>query len=283
MEIFNYTFDDLFEPTIKSLHILGSSASIQEIEDTVSNLLSLSEEKINDIHRGNITKLSYRLAWARNYLKRAGYIENSTRGVWSLTTTGLNTKQIDKEKLKQYVRELDKNDSIDEEIDNDLQIDNNSEVVELNWQEHVLEVLKSISAANFERLCQRLLRELGFINVEVTGKSGDGGIDGKGVYRVGGIMSFHVVFQCKRYYGSISPSIVRDFRGAFIGRADKGLLITTGSFTREAKKEAQRDGAPPIDLVDGFDLAEKLKELSLGIETEMVEKVTINTEWFKNF
>lgn len=135
----------------------------------------------------------------------------------------------------------------------------------------------------FERLCQRMLRELGFVNVEVTGRSGDGGIDGKGILKLGGVLSFHVVFQCKRYRSSIAPTVIRDFRGAMIGRADKGLVITTGTFTRDAKKEAQRDGAIPIDLIDGNDFVDKLKELQLGVSTKTEEKVFIDQQWFDNF
>ena len=133
----------------------------------------------------------------------------------------------------------------------------------------------------FERLCQRLLRELGFVNVEVTGKTNDGGIDGKRIIKIGSVLSFYMVFQAKRYKGAVSSSVVRDFRGAMIGRADKGLIMTTGSFTREAKKEAQRDGATPIDLIDGNDFTERLKELRLGISVELVEEVKISKDWFK--
>jgi len=134
----------------------------------------------------------------------------------------------------------------------------------------------------FERLAQRILRESGFIQVEVTGRSGDGGIDGKGIMRLGGLLSFHVIFQCKRYQGSVSASHVRDFRGAMVGRADKGLLITTGNFTKEAIREATRDGAPAIDLIDGDLLIDKLKELGLGVETKAVkvEQVSVDTNWF---
>ena len=132
----------------------------------------------------------------------------------------------------------------------------------------------------FERLCQRLLRESGFIQVEVTGRSGDGGIDGHGIVRLAGLISFPVIFQCKRYRNTISSSIVRDFRGAMVGRADKGLIITTGSFTRDATLEATRDGAPPIDLIDGEQLIDKLKDLGLGVATKQVEVVEVNTEWF---
>ena len=129
---------------------------------------------------------------------------------------------------------------------------------------------------------QRLLRESGFIQVEVTGRTGDGGIDGKGIAKIHGFMSFHVLFQCKRYKGSVGSSEIRDFRGAMVGRADKGLFITTGTFTPAALKEATRDGAPPIDLVDGIELVEKLKELELGMKIELVEKVTIDESWFEN-
>jgi restriction system protein len=133
----------------------------------------------------------------------------------------------------------------------------------------------------FERLVQRLLRESGFIQVEVTGQSGDGGVDGKGIMRLAGLLSFHVIFQCKRYQGSVNVSQVRDFRGAMVGRADKGLLITTGNFTKDAVREATRDGAPAIDLIDGDQLIDKLKELELGVRTEKIEieKVTIEQDW----
>lgn len=150
------------------------------------------------------------------------------------------------------------------------------------WKEKLLNVLYNITPAAFERLSQRLLRESGFFQVEVTGKVGDGGIDGKGIVRVSGLLSFHVIFQCKRYKGSVTPSQIRDFRGAMQGRADKGLVITTGSFTREAIKEATRDGAPPIDLIDGDLLCDKLKELKLGVDTKLTETVDIKNEWFNN-
>jgi restriction system protein len=152
----------------------------------------------------------------------------------------------------------------------------------MTWEDDLLETLKEIPPDAFERLCQRILRESGFIQVEVTGKSGDGGIDGRGVVRIGGLRSFHVIFQCKRYQGSVSSSTVRDFRGAMVGRADKGLLITTGTFTKDAKQEAQRDGAPPIDLIDGESLAQKLKELRIGVDvrSRIVEEVVIDKLFF---
>jgi len=115
----------------------------------------------------------------------------------------------------------------------------------------------------------------------VTGRTGDGGIDGKGIAKINGILSFHVVFQCKRYAGSVGSAEIRNFRGAMQGRADKGLFITTGYFTREAIREAVRDGASAIDLVNGDKLAEKLKTLGLGVKVDYIESITLQPEWFK--
>jgi restriction system protein len=152
---------------------------------------------------------------------------------------------------------------------------------ELPWREELLATLQEMDPSAFERLIQRMLREAGFIQVQVTGRTGDGGIDGNGIMRLAGMLSFHVIFQCKRYKGSVTVSQVRDFRGAMVGRADKGLLITTGNFTNDALKEATRDGAPAIDLIDGETLINRLKELDLGVKTEKVEveNVTVDREW----
>jgi restriction system protein len=107
-----------------------------------------------------------------------------------------------------------------------------------------------------------------------------GGIDGKGVLRLGGLINFQIVFQCKHYTGTVSASVVWDFRGAMIGRADKGLIISTGTFSRDARAEAIRDGAPASDLVDGQELAELLKRYELGVQTRMVEQVVVDRTWF---
>lgn len=285
-EIFKYKFDELFNPTLTALHSLGGSGSVDEMEEQIATDLQLTDEQVNEIHRGNTSKFSYRLAWARNYLKRYGLLENSSRGVWALTEEGLKTKAVDKEVVKRRVVAEDRQERLSKEKAKPIdQIEESADIEELqrfSWQEQIVEELQSILPSSFERLCQRLLRELGFQNVEVTGQSNDGGIDGKGMLKLGGVLSFHVIFQAKRYRGSVSPSVVRDFRGAMVGRADKGLIITTGTFTREAKREAQRDGAPPIDLIDGKDLAEKLKELKLGVEIELVERINIKRDWFKS-
>ncbi|MGG4455130.1 restriction endonuclease [Brevibacillus porteri] len=275
-------YDELMNPALQALHNLGGSSSISEMEDEVIKMLNLSEVDVADIHRGNTTKLSYRLAWARTYLKRFGLLDNSARGVWSLTQKGLQTKSINKKLVKDFVKD-EKYQLNDEDTNNND--DGNTNIQEqFEWKDSLLELVKQIPPDSFERLCMRLLRESGFTHVTVTGKSGDGGIDGKGVVKIGGLLSFHVVFQCKRYRDSVSSAVIRDFRGAMQGRADKGLIITTGKFTRDARLEAQRDGASPIDLIDGDQLTEKLKETRLGVHVEerIIEDISINAEWFNN-
>ena len=197
----------------------------------------------------------------RTYLKKAGLAQNSERGVWSLTDAG---EQISSDSLNQTPKKVrwtqKPKDQIAPGADHEHEID---------WQELVLTAISTIKPDAFERLSQRILRSPGFTRVEITGRSGDGGIDGIKVLRVN-LVSFHVIFQCKRWKGSVGASVVRDFRGAMVGRADKALIITTSSFTADARREATRDGAPAIDLVDGETLCQLVKELRLGIKVHQV-------------
>jgi len=278
------TYDEMFIPTLEALKLLGGSGSIIEINNKVYEVINLDEKILEIPHdeNGIQSEVDYRLAWSRTYLKKYGLLENSTRGIWALLDNEIDTTNLDSNKIVKAVKELSRkpklekiqsdkfqNEEIEDEIDE-----------QTDWKENLISVLLNIEPSAFERLCQRLLRESGFIQVEVTGKSGDGGIDGKGIVRISGFLSFHVIFQCKRYKGSVGSGEIRDFRGAMQGRADKGIFITTGNFTRESVKEATRDGAPPIELIDGELLCGKLKEFNLGVNTKLIEEVSINPDWF---
>ena len=279
------TFDQLMLPLVKALVNLGGSGSIDEIFEEVVELEKFDEETLTALHnpeKSSQTEIGYRLAWARTYLKKAGYLENSSRGVWALTDKAKQATEIDSREIVNYMRSRNKRNTTTNEDPGDpaRSIDDSPEEV-LAWREKLHHILiREMSPEAFERLTQRMLRESGFVHVEVTGRTGDGGIDGKGIARINGLMSFHIAFQCKKYKDSVGASEIRDFRGATVGRADRGMFITTGSFTKAAIEEANRDGAAPIDLVNGDQLADKLKELSLGIKTELVEKVTVEPDWF---
>ncbi|MDQ2325689.1 restriction endonuclease [Citrobacter koseri] len=281
------TYDQLMVPLMQALVDLGGSGSIDEIYETVVEIEKFDEETLAILHnpeKSNQTEIGYRLAWARTYLKKAGYLENSSRGVWALTDKAKQAPEIDSREIVNFVRTLDRKASqaTTDPSKPELSIDDSPEEV-LAWRERLHHVLiEEMTPDAFERLTQRLLRESGFIHVEVTARTGDGGIDGKGIARINGLMSFHIAFQCKKYKGSVGAPEIRDFRGATVGRADRGMFITTGNFTKAAIEEANRDGVAPIDLVDGDQLADKLKELSLGVRTELVEKVSVDPDWFLN-
>ena len=184
------------------------------------------------------------------YLVSAGCIDSSKRGVWALTERGIQSNLSEEEVFNliktirrkglssKKIKEKPKNDTGDDEDLTDIEPQSAA----------LLDILKQLSPSGFERLCQRLLREAGFEKVTVTGKSSDGGIDGNGILKINPFVSFNVIFQCKRYKETVGAPQIRDFRGAMMGRADKGIFITTGRFTMEAKKEARRDGVPPIEL-----------------------------------
>src|SRR5713226_920714 len=274
-------FEDLMNPTLQALRNLGGSASIDELVRGILAILSLPADVTEIPHgSGGRTELEYRAAWARTYLRYAGLIENSERSVWALTPRGRQSGPIDGRKIAREVARQLRAERLATAESAKLSSKSETEPDE-TWQDKLLRVLQKLDPTAFERLCQRLLRESGFIEVEVTKRSGDGGIDGYGTIRIGGLISFNVLFQSKRYKGNIGPDVVRDFRGAMVGRADKGVIITTGGFTLEARREATRDGAPPIDLIDGRLLAEKLKELRLGVKTNLVEHVEVIEEWFR--
>jgi restriction system protein len=287
--------------TVEALKEIGGSATIHELDEKVAELENVSEEEQSFMMVGKNSaqpRLNYYLAWARTYLRRGDAVENSSRGVWALTETGANLTTVkdcqgifdlvvEEEKEKARQRRFAKaQEQVSVEVEdteiNPTQVDGSDEAPEpdLNWDEHLLSVLRKMDPSAFERLAQRLLREAGFTKVEVRGKSGDGGIDGVGVLRVN-LVSFQVYFQCKRYTGGVSAHEIRDFRGAMQGRADKGLFITTGHYTAQANEEATRDGATAIDLIDGNRLCELLKVNGLGVSTEMVERVHIDAKWFE--
>jgi len=274
------TFDAMLLPTIQSLQVLGGSGTTEEIYDKVAQLLNLSDKVLEILHGSTSqSEVEYRLAWSRTYLKKYGLLENSSRGIWSLASTSVDLDNLDAREIVKAVRDADKNKSVSADTLDDS-VAPTETLKELAWHQQLHKALLSLDPAAFERLTQRLLRESGFTQVQVTGKSGDGGIDGVGIARVSGFLSFHVLFQCKRYQGSVTSAQIRDFRGAMQGRTDKGLFVTTGTFTRDAIKEATRDGAPPIDLIDGEQLVQRLKELSLGVKITMIESVEVDEDWF---
>lgn len=264
-------------PIVETLQELGGSGRPKEITDTVLERLHISEREQAQTLKNGSSRVRNQVAWARFYLAKADLLDASRRGVWALTEKG-RTVHLTANAVAQLFKDFQANlptkdeqpNAIDDVTDITPPIDPTGDSTS---KRTLLDVLKSLSPEGFERVSQRLLRESGFERVLVTGRSGDGGIDGHGILQVNPFVSFTVLFQCKRYAGAVSASQVRDFRGAMMGRADKGIIITTGTFTTEATKEARRDGAPPIELVDGETLVQMFERLELGVKPKTVYEV----------
>jgi restriction system protein len=289
------TYVDMLLPTLEALEKLGGSGSKDEIDESAVDIMGLTPSQLEvefpPEARQKGSKVIHRLAWARTYLKKFGTVDNSRRGVWTLEGPGREYLRMDRNEAIRLLRvadsdvrkqaRLEKIASVESEVTDEEPSDESAALSEdsLDWKTQLVGRLLAMQPDAFERLAQRLLREAGFKNVEVLGRSGDGGLDGVGVYRPS-LVSFPIFFQCKRYRDSVGPGQVRDFRGAMAGRGEKGLLITTGTFTAEAKREATRDGAPPVELIDGSDLCDLLKEYAVGVSTRSIEVVEIQESYF---
>lgn len=264
--------DFFYQPTLQALDMLGGSGSNEEIYKKILEITKLSDEVIDEMHGFTMTEVEYRLMWARTDLKNYGAVENSKQGVWTLTSKGaklLKSGKIDPKEIKKSLSKKNGDKGNNEDGEEEQKKD---------WREQTSEILHNLDPYAFEKLAQRLLRECGFSDVEVTKKSGDGGIDGTGKLRINGIFSFNVAFQCKRYKGQVGAPQIRDFRGSLGTNIEKGVLITTGTFTREAKEEASSEGKRLIDLMDGEELINKLAEYGIGLNE--VKSYEVDEEFF---
>lgn len=274
-------------PIIEVLREIGGSGTASEVTDLVIEKLAIPIEEQQEMIKSGASRVKNRIAWARFYLSKAGFLDSSQRGVWNLTGKGIKsemTEEVVLDLFKDVQRNFARLPTKKRETKNKPIAFNENDEEMLEYVDHktrLLNILKELPPGGFERICQRLLRESGFQQVVVTGRSSDGGIDGHGILQVNPFVTFSVLFQCKRYQGAVTPSQVRDFRGAMMGRTDKGIIITTGVFTTEATKEARRDGVPPIELVDGEKLIEMFELLEMGLKP--VKVYDVDQRFFDEF
>jgi restriction system protein len=273
-------FTKYLGPVLDALRELGGSGRPNEVQNRVAKKLNIPDKIREETLKNGSLKWDNQIAWARQYLVYEGLIDNSNRGVWVLTPLGhkttLNEKQGHEIFLKHValLQKARKEKTSEQAIEKDV-IEKVSEN-KIEKQPTLLEVLKTISPIGFEYLCQRLLREIGFENVEVTQRSHDEGIDGFGTLKLNRLISLKIIFQCKRYKKTVSREKIGDFRNAVIGRAEKGIMITTGTFSEDAKREANRDGVIPIELIDGERLVELFEELELGVKPVIRYEIDYN-------
>jgi restriction system protein len=271
------------QPILVALRQLGGSGSPKEVSDLIAVNEKISDKKLEEVMKSGGSKFHNQVAWARQYLVWEGLLDSSKKGTWTLTEKGYNTNLSYEHSRQVFLKwvavfaEARKNKTKQDVLEELTQAELlEPEKADITYNPSLLEILQKVTPEGFERICQILLRESGFEKVTVTGKSGDGGIDGIGILQINSFVSFNVLFQCKRYKGGVTPSQVRDFRGAMQGRAEKGIIITTGYFTQEAIREANREGVPPIEIVDGDKLVSLFEKVELGLKPKKVFEVDLN-------
>lgn len=268
-----------FGPLLDALRQLGGSAKPREAADKIADNLDLKDSKLNELLDSGQSRFYNQVAWARQYLAWEGFLDTSQHGIWALSAKGENVSLNEQQSREIFIKWVDihrkaKKDKSEKEIIKEQEEVEPNDVQAINNMD-LLNVLQSLSPNGFEKICQRLLRESGFEKVVVTGQSHDGGIDGYGTLEMNPFVSFKVLFQCKRYKGTVSRAQVGDFRNAMIGRAEKGIIMTTGTFSSDAVREANREGAPQVELVDGEKLVEMFKRVELGVKPRTIHEVDL--------
>lgn len=270
------------KPVLTTLQANGGAGNSSNVIEQIIESLGITEEELEKATSNGQSRIRNQIQWARFYLFKAGLIDNAQRGIWRLTNDGLEKKLSDDDVyalFKGVQESVKKSPNVTPK-----KLDQKFEDTATEDEEHsvgLITLIQNLPAAGFEKLCKRLLTEIGINDITITGGSGDQGIDGKGIVKLNDVVSLNIVFQCKRYKETVSPHHVRDFRGAMQGRGEKGLIITTGRFTKEAKNEASRDGVTPIELIDGDRLVELFEKHHLGLKPVIVFE--IDYEFFKGF
>ena len=274
-------------PLLAALRALGGSGSPREVSDLIASNEKVEDAILEETTKSGATRFHNQVAWARQYLVWEGLVSSSKKGTWTLTEKGEKSQLTFDQSRAIFLKwvetfsEARKNKNHKEaetEISTDVLDVEKSESV---YNPTLIEVLQSLSPEGFERVCQRLLRECGFDKVLVTGRSHDGGIDGTGILQLNPFVSLKIIFQCKRYKGTVSRAQVGDLRNAMFGRAEKAIMITTGTFSQDAMKEASREGAPPIELVDGEKLVSLFERVELGLQPKTIYEVDLS--FFQQF
>ena len=269
-------------PLVEVLRNIGGSGTTADVIDQVIEYMKIPEGEVAKTIASGVSRVRNQIEWARLYLVKADLMDSSQRGVWKLTEKGYEAVLSD-DSIYEIFKKVQKISQKTKEPKNQEELTEIDETIvdDEAHGETILSILKSLSSGGFEKLCKRLLTEVGVHDVQITGGTGDQGIDGTGVVKVNDVVGFNIIFQCKRYKDAVAPHHVRDFRGTMQGRADKGIIITTGRFTAEAKKESVRDGVPPIELIDGERLVTLFEKYKLGLKPKVVYDVVL--DFFDNY
>ncbi|HET9135344.1 MAG TPA: winged helix-turn-helix domain-containing protein [Candidatus Kapabacteria bacterium] len=280
----------LAAPLLEALQKLGGSGKPREVSELIAKNLDLPPDLLEATLKDGSLRFHNQVAWARNNLVKIGYLDSANRGTWVLTEKGRSVRLTNKNARAELIEDFKKYTLAGKAQESEEKVDkfNKNTDIEAHFIEEereteevsLLEILRSLSPKGFEEICGLLLRESGFENVIVSGRSRDGGFDGSGRLSINPFVSLSVTFQCKRYMGSVSRAEVGDFRNSMLGRAEKGIFLTTGTFSSDARKEADRVD-PKIELVDGEKLVEMFQQSGLGVKPRQI--FDVDTQFFEPY
>ena len=261
-------------PLLDGLRALGGSAKPKEVSAWIARELKLPPAITEATLKSGGSRFHNQVQWARQYLVWEGLLDDNKRGVWNLSPLGWKARLDDDAAQAIFLNRV-KVSRAQRKREAVPRADPAPEFSEVTAPDEspeldLLAILKSLPPYGFELICGRLLREHGFEDVEVTQRSRDGGIDGYGLLRLSPFVSLRVAFQAKRYKDVVTRSAVGEFRNALLGRAEKGVFITTGRFTNDAESEATRDGVVPIELIDGELLVQLFQDKGIGVKPKVV-------------
>lgn len=280
-------------PVLVALRDLGGSGKPREVTEKIVVTNKISQEQLDEKLKSGMSRFQNQVYWARQYLVWEGLLESTKKGVWKLSEKGAASNLSDEQSHKLFLKWVGihaekrkakeaQDDKADEPEIDEIDIDDTN-AIKTDYRQELLKILRAMPPMNFEKFSLLLLRENDFEDLRLTGGSKDEGIDGSGILRINPVVSFRVLFQCKRYKedNKVIRTQIADFRNSMLGRAEKGIFITTSYFTRDAEMEANRDGASPIELVDADKLVAMIENSELGLKE--VKTYEIDREFFKQY
>lgn len=272
-------------PLLDALRALGGEAKPTEVGEWIAGRLRVPDEELAKVNQNKRSRFANQVAWARQFLVWDGLLDGSRRGVWSLTSSGWKT-HLTPDQSRGIAARWGKIHADARRAEESKQTSSESADVAAIPDEEVFEdvllaTLRGLPARGFELVCVQLLRRCGLESVEATQQSRDFGIDGFGTLRLNPVVTVRVAFQAKRYKDVVGREVVAQFRNDISGLAEKGVIITTGRFTKDARAEATMPGRSPIELIDGEQLVALFIEKELGVKPRTVHDV--DGEFFARF
>lgn len=263
----------------------GKERSVRETVDALAHEFQLTDEEKKALLPSGVQEVFLnRVAWAKSHLKMAGLLESPRRGVFKITTRGLdvvrgNPSAINLRFLHQFpeyiqFRSVRRNKTESEDQENDQpstpeeSFENSYEKIRTELAADILNRLKTCSPSFFERLVVEVIVKMGYGGTrqdagKAIGKSGDGGIDG--IIKEDRLGLDTIYIQAKRWEATVGRPEIQKFVGALTGqRAKKGLFITSSDFSSEAEDYVSRIDTKVV-LIDGETLSQLMIDHNVGV------------------